>query len=78
MWCIGQRIQNGVQKQLAKVVDGIGDEGGDAEVVGARDALAFWKFFEVDAGQVQEGVFVEGSEFLFSLEMMLVSSRFAI
>ncbi|KAJ5082902.1 hypothetical protein N7532_011945 [Penicillium argentinense] len=66
--CRGERIQNGVQEELAKVVDGVGDQRSDTEVVGAREALVFGEVFEVDAGQVQEGVFVERGKFLFSLE----------
>lgn len=57
-----------MQEKLAEIVDGVGDQSGDAEVIGARDALGFGEVFEVDAGQVQESVFVERGEFLFSLE----------
>lgn len=63
----GERVQDWVQEELAEVVDGVGDEGGDAEVVGAGDALGFGEVLEVDAGQVEEGVFVKGGEFLLGL-----------
>jgi hypothetical protein len=61
-----------VQEKLAEVVDGVGDQSGDAEVIGARDALRFGKVFEVDTGQVEKGVFVERGEFLLSLESGLL------
>lgn len=63
-----QRVQDRVQQQLAEVVDRVGDQGGNAEVVGAGDTFALWELLEVDAGQVQQGVFVEGGEFLLGLE----------
>lgn len=63
-----------MQQELAEVVDRVGDEGGNAEVVGAGDTFALRELFEVDAGQVEEGIFVEGGEFLLGLCMMSVSA----
>jgi hypothetical protein len=56
-----------VQEKLSEVVDGVGDQSGDAEVIGAGDALRFREIFEVDTGQVEKGIFVERGEFLLSL-----------
>lgn len=71
---LGQGVQDRVQQELAEVVDRVGDEGGNAEVVGAGDTFALRELFEVDAGQVEEGIFVEGGEFLLGLCMMSVSA----
>lgn len=38
---LGEGVQDGVQQQFTEVVDGVGDEGGHAEVVGAGDTLGF-------------------------------------
>lgn len=60
-------VEDGVEEELAEVVDGVGDEGCDAEVVGA--ALGFFRGEggEVDAGEVEEGVAVVGGEVMFCL-----------
>lgn len=65
---LGQGIKDRVEEKLAEVVDGVGDQRGDAEVVGALGALFFLEVLEVDTGQVQEGVFVERGEFLLGLD----------
>ena len=54
--------EDGVQEELAEVVDAVGDEGGDAEVVGAGLGVRRGEGGEVDAGEVEEGVFVVGAE----------------
>ena len=56
-----------MQEELAEVVDRVGDESCHAEVVGALGALARAEIFDVDAGQVEEGVLVVGGEFLLGL-----------
>lgn len=61
-----------MQEKLSEVVDGVGDQSGDAEVIGAGDALRFREIFEVDTGQVEKGIFVERGEFLLSLELNLL------
>lgn len=66
--CLGQGIKDRVEEKLAEVVDGVGDQRGDTEVVGTLGALVFLEVLEVDAGQVQEGVFVERGEFLLGLD----------
>lgn len=71
---LGQGIQDRVQQELTEVVDRVGDESGNAEAVGAGDTFALGEPFEVDTGQVEEGVFVEGGEFLLGLCMMSVSA----
>ena len=54
--------EDGVQQELAEVVDAVRDEGGDAEVVGAGLGVVRGEGGEVDAGEVEEGVFVVGAE----------------
>lgn len=65
---VGEGAQDGVEEELAEVVDGVGDEGCDAEVVGAVLAVFEGEGFDVDTGEVEEGVFVVCSEFGFGLE----------
>lgn len=55
---VDKGVEDGVQQQLSKVVDGVGDEGGDAEVVGAGLAVAEFQVVEVNAGKEQQGVLV--------------------
>jgi hypothetical protein len=64
-----------VEEEFAEVVDGVGDEGGDAEVVGAGLAVAEFEGADVDAGEVEEGVFVVGGEFVLRLSRVLVRDR---
>lgn len=78
---LGEGVQDRVQEEFTEVVDGVGDERGHAEVVCAGDALGFTEILEVDAGEVEEGVLVEGGEFLFGLWMWvegLVRSRWRV
>ena len=49
-----------MEEEFAEVVDGVGDEGGDAEVVGAGLGVGGGEGGDVDAGEVEEGVFVVG------------------
>lgn len=65
---VGEGAEDGVEEELAEVVDGVGDEGRDAEVVGAVLAVFEGERSDVDAGEVEEGVFVVCSEFGFGLE----------
>jgi hypothetical protein len=65
---VGERVEDGVKEKLAKVVDGVGDEGGDAEVVGAGLALAEVEVGEVDAGEEEERILVVGGELVLGLE----------
>lgn len=67
MGCVDERVEDRVEEELAKVVDGIGDEGGDAEIVGTRLALAQLEFGDVDTGEVQEGVFIICGKLVFGL-----------
>lgn len=62
-------VEDGMEKKLAKVVDGLAEKGGNGEVVST-----FLLFFErevrdVDAGEVEEGVFVVGRKLEFSLDL---------
>ena len=43
-----------MEQELAEVVDGVGDEGGDAEVIGAGLSLTKVKIGEIDAGKEEE------------------------
>jgi hypothetical protein len=58
-----QGIEDWMQEQLAEVVDAVRNQRGDGEVVGPALALRRREVFEVDAGEVEEGVFVVGGEF---------------
>ena len=51
-----------MEEELAEVVDAVGDESRDAEVVGAGLGVLFGEGGEVDAGEVEEGVFIVGAE----------------
>jgi len=53
-----EAVEDGVQQQLTEVVDRVGDQGGDAEVVGAGLGFGGGEGVEVDAGEVEEGVLV--------------------
>lgn len=57
-----QRGEDGVEEEFAEVVDAVGDEGRDAEIVCSRLGVGLCKRLEVDAGEVEEGVFVIGAE----------------
>jgi hypothetical protein len=57
-----------VQEKFAEVVDRIGDECSNGEVVGARLAFFGCKIIDGNACKVEEGIFVIGGEFLFGLE----------
>lgn len=67
-----EAVEDGVQQQLAEVVDGVADQRGDGQVVGARLAVAQLEGADVDAGEVEEGVFVVGGEFVLRLSRVLV------
>lgn len=41
-----------MQEELAKVVDRVGYEGGNGEVVGARGAVVLCEVLDIDAGEV--------------------------
>lgn len=68
-----ERVEDGVQEELAKVVDGLAEQGGDGEVVGAFLLLGGAEVGDVDAGEVEEGVFVVGGEFEFCLRVGLLA-----
>ena len=53
-----ERVENWVEEELAEVVDAVGDEGRDAEVVGSGLPLALVEVGELYAGEVEERVFV--------------------
>jgi len=72
---VGEGIEDRVQQQLAEVVDAVGDEGGDGEVVGARLAVRGGEAGEVDAGEVEERVFVVRGELVFGLERSVSRCR---
>lgn len=50
-----QGREDGVEEELAEVVDGVGDECGDAEVVGAAKTGVGGHVVEGNAGEVEEG-----------------------
>ena len=56
-----------MEQELAEVVDGVGDEGCDAEVVGARLSVSGCESGEINACEVKEGVFVVSAEILVCL-----------
>jgi hypothetical protein len=62
-----ERVEDGVEEELAEVVDGVADEGGDGQVVRARLAVAQLEGADVDAGEVEEGVLVVGGELVLAL-----------
>lgn len=66
--CVDERIEDRVEKELSKVVDGVGDEGSDAEVVGTRLALAELELADVDTREIEEGVFVICRELVLGLQ----------
>ena len=70
-----EAVEDGVQQQLAEVVDGVADEGGDGQVVGARLAVAQLEGADVDAGEVEEGVFVVGGEFVLALKEVISTAK---
>jgi hypothetical protein len=47
-----ERIEDGVEKKLTEVVDGVGDKGSDTEVVGTASALGWGEVFKIDTGEV--------------------------
>ena len=75
MRCVDERVENGVEEKLAKVVDGVGDEGGNAEVVGTRLAFTELELGNVDTGKIEEGVLVVCGELVFSLRDLATSRR---
>lgn len=62
-----QAVEDRVQQQLAEVVDRVGHERRDGEVVGAGLPLGGREVVEGDAGEVEEGVFVVRGEFVLGL-----------
>lgn len=56
-----EAVEDRVQQQLAEVVNRVGDQGGDAEVVGAGLGFGGGEGVKVDAGEVEEGVLVVGA-----------------
>ena len=68
----GKGVEDGVQQELAEVVDGVGDQGRDAEVVGAGLEIGGGEGGEVDTGEVEEGVMIIGGEVVFCLWRVLV------
>ena len=63
----GERVENGVHQQFTEVVDRIGHQGGDTEVICAGGPFGRGQVLQVYASEVEEGILVEGGEFLFSL-----------
>ena len=63
----GERVKNGVQEQLAKIVDGVGYKRRDAEVVGTRLGVVVGQCFEVNTSEIEESILVIGGEVVFSL-----------
>lgn len=57
-----------MEEELAKVVDRVGDEGGDAEVISADLSLAEVEIGEVDACEKEERILVVGGKLLFGLD----------
>lgn len=72
VWCLIQRVEDGVEEKFAEVVNGVGDKRGDAEVVGASLAFAKVEVCKVDAGEVEERVFVVRCEFVFPLQVVSI------
>lgn len=60
-------IEDRVKEKFTKVVDGVGDQGGDRKVV--CDALAVFQGerFKINAGEVEEGCAVVGGELVLGL-----------
>ena len=62
-----------MEEKLAKVVDGVGNEGGDAEVVGTRLALAELELGHVDTGEIEESILVVCGELVLGLRNLAKS-----
>lgn len=60
-------IEDGVEEELAEVVNRVRDEGCDAEVVRAGLGVGGCEGGEVDAGEVEEGVAVVSGEVVLCL-----------
>lgn len=69
----GERVEDRVHEEFAEVVDCVADQGCDAEVVGSGCPFGLGDIGQVDAGEVEEGVFVEGCEVFFCLFLCSVS-----
>lgn len=67
MFTILERVKDGVEEELAKVVDGLAEEGSDGEVVGTFLLLFGGEIRDVHAGEVKESILVIGCELQFSL-----------
>lgn len=65
--CALECVEDGVKEKFTKVVDGVGNESSDREVV--SDALAVFEGerFELDACEVEEGGTVVGGKFMLGL-----------
>ena len=63
-----------MEEEFAKIVDGIGYEGGHTEIVGTRLRIFECEAFEIDACKIQKCVFVEGAKVGFSLEVACICS----
>lgn len=61
--CWNQRFEDWVEEEFAEVVNAVGDEGGDGEIVGAGDSLFFGERSFLDAGEVEKSILVVGGEF---------------
>lgn len=52
-----------MEEELAEVIDGVGEQSGEREVVGALSGFFGREGFGIDAGEVEERVLIEGGEF---------------
>lgn len=64
---LGEGVEDGMQEEFSKVVDGVRHQSGDAEIVRARDAFFLREVFEVNAGEIEESILVVRCEFFFGL-----------
>jgi len=71
VWGVGECVQDGVEKELAEVVDGVGDESGNAEVIGTSLAFAKVKIGEVDAGEEEERILVVCRKLVLGLDSLV-------
>lgn len=75
MGSIDERVEDGMEKKLAEIVDRVGDKGGDTEVICSRLALTEVEIREVNTGEIEERILVIGSEFVLRLGNISIAAK---
>lgn len=70
-----ERVEDRVHEEFAEVVDRVADQCCDAEVVSPRCPLSCGDVGQLDAGEVEKGVFVKGCEVFFCLFIVWLDPR---